>query len=790
MKIFTKAAALIMASVLMFSTVGLLTGCQNSVDDGIHVPSKSTWYDTVKFDLKSPYDDIDLTYGMMHTPVYIEDSLYVLVTGEKRFDYSLAMSDPGFNYNDYLINSVLKYDMKGNLVEEINLDSIDGLSDFQISSVSEYKGKLKLNALATDKNSWATDNYCIIINPKSGKIESCDPCNLGDIWSSNLAGIYTVGDYDVNVMNIVGLGADNYNLVITSGTEVVNTIDVAKTTGINFWDINQIVAIDDDTLVMKCYSDDGNMTGTLKVSSGEFSISRDGMKDLGEYRFTTDQKGKAYAVNSEGIWQLNSDMDVEPLLAFADTYINANSACNGQVAYSNDDMTILFAEDPGLSVTLTTYSVFLISKAKSNPNAGKTILDVYVMSDSLSYSEAESIVQFNSTNPDYFAAVRYADFEPSIDVFDENKKMNNISNQLMIDIMSGDGPDVILDGAAIQELNNPEYFVDLNKFINGANGIDKSKYFSKIIDSAASSDGALYQMPVSYSIGGILAYKSDVEDGRVGFTYDEYIKFVDLVCNGNNPIQFNQSVFLADCIARGYVDYMADGKVNFNTPEFKAIAEYAKDNIFEKFESEDEEDYYMLVDYKDPIADGPIDVMFTDSESFVYQVCGIHEPFGMYGYPGVTGNDGPTAYIDSSVAIAATADEEAQNAAWDFIKIMLSEDVQKKEQTGNPVNIAAYTYNAQSAVNLMNAQYDSYLKVGMDEDELAMDGIYRTDEEIVDYLVEIANSVTSVNSIDSSVKVIIHEEMAPYFVGQKDIDSVLVIINDRAQTVFDERKSK
>ena len=233
----------------------------------------------------------------------------------------------------------------------------------------------------------------------------------------------------------------------------------------------------------------------------------------------------------------------ESALSFTSALINANKASTGQVVHYDNDTAILFTQENSFTVTLPPCTVYILTKAKTNPNAGKTILDVYVLSDSLSYSEAESIVQFNSTNPDYFAAVRYADFEPSIDVLDENKKMNNISNQLMIDIMSGDGPDVILDGAAIQELNNPEYFVDLNKFINGANGIDKSKYFSKIIDSAASSDGALYQMPVSYSIGGILAYKSDVEEGRVGFTYDEYEEFIavpidnneQMICNPDAP---------------------------------------------------------------------------------------------------------------------------------------------------------------------------------------------------------------------------------------------------------------
>lgn len=119
--------------------------------------------------------------------------------------------------------------------------------------------------------------------------------------------------------------------------------------------------------------------------------------------------------------------------------------------------------------------------------------------------------------------------------------------------------------------------------------------------------------------------------------------------------------------------------------------------------------------------------------------------------------------------------------------MMLSEDVQKKEQDGNPVNISAYTYKTQRAVDVMNASYDSYVKNGMGEAELAQYYLYRLDDSVVEYVVDIAKSVTSVNSIDTSVEKIIYEEMGAYFAGQKDIDTIVRIINNRVQTVVNER---
>lgn len=786
-----RVAALAMASVLMLGSVGLFSGCKRkNADDGVHVSEDALWYDTVKLDLESPYDDVELLYGMMHEPVYIEDSLYILVTGEKRFDEKLAMKDPNYNYDQNIINSLLKYDMHGKFIEEFNLDGIEGLSNFKIKSVSEYKGNIRLNAIATDTRSMMTSYYSVAIDPKTGEVAECVTCNLGDTVNTDLVDSIVIGDYEVVFMYVYGATENNYELVIKRGAEIINKVDVAKKTGIHFWDINQYFAMDDDTVVMTCYCEEGKMTGTLKVSTGEFSIAANTMQNLGSFRFMTEQNGKAMAVDSEGIWKINSGLEVESVISLSDTYINANYVSTGSVAYYDDNMAILFAYNQDYSITLPEYTVYIITKADKNPNVGKTILDVYVMSDKLSYSEAEAIVQFNSSNPDYFARVSFADLNYTgyEDAEKKNEMINNVANKLVTDIMSGNSPDVILDGASVKQLNNPDFLTDLNGYVNGNAGIDKSKYFSNIIDNAKSPDGSLYQLSVTYSIGGIMAYKSDAGEGKIGFTVDEYNQFVKQICNGKNPVELSKIDFFVDCIARGYVDYMADGKVDFNTPEFKALAEYANRYVFDPVETDkDATSDYVVIGGMNPIKDGPIYATIKKPEDIVYQSNDIHKPFGMYGYPGMTGKDGPTAYVTSSAAISAVISDEMKAASWEFIKMMLSEDVQKKEQDGNPVNISAYTYKTQRAVDVMNASYDSYVKNGMGEAELAQYYLYRLDDSVVEYVVDIAKSVTSVNSIDTSVEKIIYEEMGAYFAGQKDIDTIVRIINNRVQTVVNER---
>ena len=151
-----RVAALAMASVLMCSSAGLLVGCKKkSVDDGIHVPDDAIWYDTVKLDLKSPYDDVELSYGMMHDPVYIKDNLYVLVTGEERFDTSLALKDPNFDFNTFISNDneIQNWKIFGlpddvTMVEIIDEDEIE--DDSFLNNEIKYVENLRIqNAIYT-----------------------------------------------------------------------------------------------------------------------------------------------------------------------------------------------------------------------------------------------------------------------------------------------------------------------------------------------------------------------------------------------------------------------------------------------------------------------------------------------------------------------------------------------------------------------------------------------------------------------------------------------------------------
>ena len=62
-----------------------------------------------------------------------------------------------------------------------------------------------------------------------------------------------------------------------------------------------------------------------------------------------------------------------------------------------------------------------------------------------------------------------------------------------------------------------------------------------------------------------------------------------------------------------------------------------------------------------------------------------------------------------------------------------------------------------------------------------------TPSEDIDNLFDAIESCSGMRRSDAAISMIIIEEMPPYFLEQKDLESVVAIVQDRAQTVLDER---
>ena len=140
-----------------------------------------------------------------------------------------------------------------------------------------------------------------------------------------------------------------------------------------------------------------------------------------------------------------------------------------------------------------------------------------------------------------------------------------------------------------------------------------------------------------------------------------------------------------------------------------------------------------------------------------------------------------------SVAVSATALNK--EACIDFVRMMLTDEIQTEFVLSDHfvLNRSALRQGLNEAIKYYNSEE------GQDDIYEYSLGTYVsistkfTDEDIAN-LESIILSCSKADSVDAAINMILIEEMPAYFAGQKKLEQVIPVMQDRIQKVLDERK--
>ena len=348
-----------------------------------------------------------------------------------------------------------------------------------------------------------------------------------------------------------------------------------------------------------------------------------------------------------------------------------------------------------------------------------------------------------------------------------------MSNKLAMDIINGEGPDIFLNTSEIGQLNNERYLVDLSQYFSD---LSDEKYFTNVVD-AARSDGKLYQMPVCFSIEGILTNEKYAGSSGIGFTFDEYKEFVSGPLNGKDVIRVGQTAYFTNLFNGMNDKFIKDGKADFSCSEFRELASYVNENVFDKAVSEDSAD---TADYSTAVYS-----TFYGMMDYFGGIAAQNGSATILGRPSSDGR-GPMAKAYTSAAVSADAVDI--NACVEFIRMLLSDEVQEELALSEHfvLNRSAFRDYGMLAVECFNGPSGDWMFSNSSNGN--PDNRMRFSENDIAKLEKIIQSCSRVSSVDPAIDNILAEEMPAYFKGQKDLDSVIVIVQDRAQKVLDERR--
>ena len=807
MRVSGRILSLVLSVVMLASVCLTAASCKGSKGEIKKVQETDPWYEAKRVELDPEFDASKTKTLQVKGPYLIRDK-YIMsyVAGEIWDDMPAIYTAP----HEWMGI----YDKDGNRTHMIDVDEImqqlapEGtVIAYDSMGVSECESGARLFFSQLSAFSLF---YCDIDLEKGTQIAPPQKVDLSNVRASDNTGvsdgkyvlhsIYPIDDYIVMILH-----DSNFThscLVVLKDLEYKYTVDV-----------DSVFTTGKGSLIYDAYNVSNGkvrfsgfgrnfVLGELDLETGKAVSISEGSSFSSDTGFSVAKDGRAYLSKPDGIYEYDPLNGTKTLkYSFNDCDVNRFECQDSVMLYCDENTAVVACvpEEYSTQGLPPPPAVYTLEKADKNPNAGKTVVTVAALSSFLTFTEAEGIKIFNEQNPEYFAKLTVYDQRSLIegtvggaDIDDEDKNTYSaaamISGSLIADIRAGLGPDVVLGASQSVDLLSSTYLTDLTPYLKSKN-FDESKYYMNVIN-AAQIDGKMYFVPIGFTMTGIITDGSKLEPDQKGFTYEQYTQFVREQCNGEEPVSAVSSRmhFITTCIKRDYTGWLKNDNINFDQQGFRDLVTFFKDNIPEGLAETDLRDAETLQP-KTHYA-SYMECIENLQQIAFYNYYGNN--LRIEGLPSANGS-GPSAVVSSSFSIAA--DSPVEKGAYALLDALLCEQAQTVNNTWSdiPVNRAA----AKAKVDLCVANNKigvGYIKssppdvLGASYQEaMRMAYLFDTDVNLGGIFLDALENVDTLLLPDNSVLVIISEELPPYLLDQKDLDTVIGTINNRAKTVMAER---
>ncbi len=645
--------------------------------------------------------------------------------------------------------------------------------------------------------SFKTDFYIDLESEKL--IMSYDSERNNDLYYT---GSYNIGDYRIETISNQRGEFKSYILRVYSPDGAINDVNISAS-GKNMFGIPIILSYDETTALVPVEMERDYKF--FKLDLIKYRVSEVNAKDfewlniqqlLSSYNCSD---GKVYFTTPQGISSINMiNKTVENVFDYSWCGVNRQYLKDIEIADYSEDKILLCGQYNSsnifTSIFVNNFVVIELRKVDKNPHADKKIIELYTPDGDVDEAISDAIIKYNENNDKYFIKLsdrfnryNYLDFSDinSSDDY-ESALLNadrNLSDDLAMALMSGDGPDILLNTSSLGQLNNDNYLIDLSPYFVE---LDSNKHFTDIIEGSK-TDGKLYQLPISFTIEGIQTDPEYSGITGIGFTTEEYNKFLYETLNGKDVIESGQSLYFVK-LFNGMSDrFIVNGKVDLTSSEFEDIAGYVRDNVQQDSLSWDiiSDENIQLMDFTTKGNKTAYYCNCPGISGYLVKRAQIKNGTAILGIPSSDGR-GPMFGTDISVAISTHAVNI--DACVEFVKILLSDDVQNELVMSDKfvLNRDAFKKGCNAAIEYFNTEEGSQNLFDYAAGTYVTSHMKFTSEDI-DNLESVIMSCSKMDSADSAINAILIEEMPAYFLGQKDLTSVVTIIQDRVQKVLDER---
>lgn len=503
----------------------------------------------------------------------------------------------------------------------------------------------------------------------------------------------------------------------------------------------------------------------------------------GEYDFffTTDTSLYGYKLEGD---------ESERILNWVNCDVNGSSM--GGISVTADGTVLGYLTEADGS---SAYSFSLASLEKTARDAASEKAVLTLASVAPTVELCDAVVKFNRESENcrvelknYYELVGETSYDDAI-------------TKLTGELAAGNMPDLLdLSDLPYNQLAAKGLLEDLYPYIDADKELSRGDFFENIL-SAYEVDGGLYAAVAGFGVMSVMGAESVVGD-KPGWSYDDYSAALDSMPEGCAGFDwyFSRETMLQYALMidlGAYVDW-ARGECRFEGDEFKALLSFAAQfPSNEEIEANAED--AQNVGAPELIAQGQ--QMLTMVSLYTFNETNTDNPFNTeatyIGVPNLTGKSGSAISAIESCAMTSACENKA--AAWEFLRVFLTEEYQRGGYYF-PTNKNAYAARRGEAMEI-EYETDDFGHILLDEngerkrkiigymyDGSTMSEIYSgiSEEraEAIDALIATADTLAQQDPV---IDIALTEAQA-YFAGQKSADEVARLIQSKANIYINEQK--
>jgi len=421
-----------------------------------------------------------------------------------------------------------------------------------------------------------------------------------------------------------------------------------------------------------------------------------------------------------------------------------------------------------LSTTACSSGSDKISNNDTKDGRKKVVLSVYEASDF--YKQAK--MKFEEKHPDMMIEIK----EYAAEGGSEEGKLEKYVQTTNTQLLSGKGADLIdlnVSGLQVGKYVNKNALANLNEFMNNDKSFDSSLYYMNIFEHVK-MNGGLYALPTRFFLDLLAGDSEGIKKAKVqiddkDWTWSQFAKAGKLLngkegryAMGNTPPEQMLGYLVADNYST-LVD-MSKRKADFGSPFFTDMLKQVKAMYDDKVITAGTVDFGDAYFY--PTLLSSPDEYFTGPAEFFKQG-------KLYSKPHVNGQKPGVSFM-GYMNIAMNANSKVKPEAWEFIKFLLSEDVQTQPRLQGFSVIKSVNEKKLEAL----AAKGSLATNSGAEVPVSAEGIQALKQMIANANIFITN--------DDKIQSIVAEEAKAYFSGQKSADDVAKLIQNRVTTYINE----